>query len=52
MENDSRSKNALIECPNCHCIMAGNETSCSVCKFDLVVKDHINIEEIMKLSNI
>jgi hypothetical protein len=35
----------IIECPNCHSILASDEPFCSVCKFNLVVKDDINIEK-------
>jgi hypothetical protein len=51
MENALKATKNMIECPNCHFVLDYDESLCSECKFDLVVKDYIKIEDEMTLKN-
>ena len=51
MENASKTTTKdMIECPNCHFILDYNESLCSECKFDLMVKNNVKIEEEIELK--
>jgi hypothetical protein len=48
LENTLKAAKDLIECPNCHFILDCDESVCSECNFDLIVKNNIKIEDEMK----